>query len=125
MEKLYEQLAIPSEQLGYFTVVYYRSMIEQALTKIDHAQKKEGIAILEQVYREFSQLNHPKSSLVKNSDKSNEMENESAYLLIENLLKESKNHDAARILSEVLEKYRLSKVTRGFICPKLGISVQF
>ena len=37
--KLNEQLTISSEQLGYFTVVYYHLLIEQALTKIDHAKK--------------------------------------------------------------------------------------
>lgn len=111
---LYDQLSFPDSKKGYFAQVRYRSIIEQAnaYQQLDHPELASKLLL--SVYQEFQSPDHPISSKVKNTDLNDRIEDESAYLLVQSYLDQNENGKAGNILSEVLEKYHLTKTTRGY-----------
>ena len=112
--KLYDLLPIPDSKKEYFTLVRYRSLIEQANSYLRLEKPENAITILLSVYQEFQTPDHPISSLVRESEQKEKIEEESANLLVQCYLDQNQDGDAGNILSEILERYHLTKTTRGY-----------
>jgi tetratricopeptide (TPR) repeat protein len=118
---LFSQVKIPESKKEYFTLVRYRSLLEQALTLLQLAefsradlefQKAEQI--LSGIYQEFEIPGHPISSSIKNSALNENIAEESAYHLVRCYLDQNKIEQAAQVLSHILDQYHQEKITRGY-----------
>lgn len=102
--RLYDRLPIPESKRSYFSMVRYRSLIEQSKAYLAQGKDQESIGVLREIYVE----------LKNNGENKVRIDEEAAYLLVKGYLDQNQNNQAASVLSEVLEKFHLTKTTRGY-----------
>lgn len=112
--QLYDQLNLSESSKGYFALVRCRSILEQAHACQLLGKPEVASKLLLSVYQEFQNPDHPIGSKVKQSDHHDKIEDETAFLLVQSYLDQDEDGQAGNILSEVLEKYHLTKTTRGY-----------
>lgn len=111
---LFTELSIPEKNASYFALVRYRSLIEQSLACQALGDHKTSIGLLKQVYEECRTNDRPFNVAYGNEEQKERIEEEVAYLLVQAYLEQQNDQAAAAILAEVLEKYHLTKTTRGY-----------
>lgn len=99
---LFSELPIPEQNAAYFSMVRFRSLIEQSFALKSQGKDEASIELLRNIYEECRNCEHSK------------IEEETALLLVQGYLDQANNNAASSILAEILEKYHLSKTTRGY-----------
>lgn len=119
-EELLKENKIPTDKLDYFQLVKTRSELEKALAHLAIAEESEGArrqvyleyaeAALKNLYQQFQ--THPMN---EQKELWARLEEEISYDYAQMLNKANKDSSADAILSQMLEKYRLGKITRGYL----------
>lgn len=121
-ETLYDLLRvkqlIPEKKLTFYTTLRYRAILERALANLAIAEDAQGAK--QQIYLEYAEevfrqlLDDFKQSTTLFQDGSPSIYEESAFGLVQTYLKEKKQPDAEALLSDLIQKCALAKVTRGY-----------
>jgi len=127
-DELYKD-GLLNSQLSYYLTIRYLAMLERGLANLkigEESQKAKKEIYLEFAEHVFLQIikdfKNPERTLVKfmeNQEPYPHFQEESSYWLA-TTYRNAKNESGAKlILSEMLEKYQLSKITRGFFLSKV------
>ncbi len=123
-DRLYAKNLIPDEELRYFINVRYRTILERALANIAIVDESQGakrrifleyaIEVLEQMIGAFKALDHPLTKQLLYQEPYPRFLEEGMYCLAQAYVRMLDDRKAEAVLSEMLEKYRTVKITRGY-----------
>jgi hypothetical protein len=128
-DNLYLKKAFQHEDLPYFIKIRYQSLLERALTNMAIADDSQGAKkqifleyaaeVLETITYDFKNKEHPLASTLCNKAPYPHILEESSYWLSQVFIKLQDDKKAEVILEEMLEKYKLAKITRGYILSRV------
>lgn len=121
---LYERGLLPEKEMGYFVNVRYRSTLERALANLSISEESQGakqqifLEYAEDVFKEINQdlisPQHPLAKYLVSRDPIHPILEESSYWLAQTYIRLNNDGSAEKVLNEMLDKYRSSKITRGY-----------
>lgn len=108
---LKSQSSLKKEEIDVLSMVSYRSTLERALTNLAIAEESMGAK--RQIYLEYAE--EVLQQILKNNKESTRIQEEASFWLAQAYIKSNRDIEADALLKEMLEKYRLAKITRGYL----------
>lgn len=122
-DSLYNE-GLLSSDLEYFLTIRYRSTLERALANLAIAEESQGAKrqiyleyaeeVFQKIYNDFENSENNLTKHLIGKDPISPLQEEAGYWLALTFIKSQKDDAAEKILSEMLEKYRSAKITRGY-----------
>lgn len=114
---LFQKWLIPENQLDLYNGIRYRATLERALANLSIAEESQGTK--QAIYFEYAEevLRKMLIELEKgntNIKDFNTLEEESSYWLAQTCRKRNREIAAEKVLTEMLDKYKSAKITRGY-----------
>jgi tetratricopeptide (TPR) repeat protein len=116
--------SLPPDELNYYVHIRYRSTLELALANLAIAEESQGAKrrifldyaedVFKQIQNDFKRADHPLTRLLIHREPYPHLLEESSYWLAQTYVKAQNDLQAETILNEMLENYRLAKITRGY-----------
>lgn len=128
-DSLSENQSIPKSEMKHYLLVRYRANLEKGLANFTMANESIGakrLLYLEFAQEAFGQLlqqlsdGHEKYKLwMSDSESFWHLEEEGTYWLSQALIAAKQEEKAELLLSDMLKKYQLAKITRGYFLSKI------
>jgi tetratricopeptide (TPR) repeat protein len=126
---LHQKQLLPSENLEYYISLKYRATLERALANLSIADESLGAKrqiyltyaeeVLKQLKDDFETPEHPLTKYLSHSEPLPSLFEENLFWLAQCYLKMPDHQAGKEILNLMLEKYRASKVTRGYFLSRI------
>lgn len=119
---------LPLKDIEYYAMINYRAKLERAIANINIAEDSFGAK--RQIYLEYAQsvldelihsCNDTQCKLLLDIDTRKRIIEESTFWLAQAYIRQDKLKEADEILSQMIEKYRSDKITRGYYLSRTWI----
>lgn len=123
-DHLYHQQMIPEDQMNYYVMIRYRSLLERALSnqavaEDSHATKRAIYSqyaheLFTQINRELADQSHPLACCLTKKHAFSKLQQESLYLLVLNYIKSEDFKAANQTIEKILARYAYLNITKGY-----------
>ncbi len=123
-EKLLSSHKIPNDLMEHYLLIRYRSHLERGTTNFtlsnESSRAKKQVYLqfaqeaLQQLLKELNDEGNPHKKWMLHQDSFWRLEEEGAYWLSQAYIAANSPKEAEQILSNMLEKYKSAKITRGY-----------
>ncbi len=128
-DTLYEKNEIPLEDLNYFIKVRYHATLERALSNMAIADESQGAKrkifleyaaeVLNQIVKDFNTPDHAYLKHLRFLEAYPQFLEEGTFWLAQACIKSEEDDKAAKIFTEMLERYKTAKITRGYFLSRV------
>lgn len=123
-DRCYSQGAIAPSNLEYYATIRYRALLECGLICLSQADKytdvkrliylESALEVFKKIVADFQESEHPIAQILTKGTPYARLYEESEFGLAQAYLKMDKYDKAEQVLSKMIDKYAMAKISRGY-----------